>query len=160
VPRSQRYTRNLGRARIEPAPPGKPEARYVRFEHPTEKLGLFRYTEDLRRALDRVERQEVVVLMEWFNDNLEVPSRMVPYRPVGRRAARYRWAETTAICWFRQEATEHVSRARRLAVLVRSVGIPIVERRVTRIPGKLCSEDEFQIAVQAFRDARVTGRRG
>jgi hypothetical protein len=28
----------------------------------------------------------------------------------------------------------------------------IVERRVTRIPGKVCSEDEFQIAVQAYRD--------
>jgi hypothetical protein len=32
-------------------------------------------------------------------------------------------------------------------------GIPIIERSVKRIPGKICSEDEHQIAVEAFRDA-------
>ena len=91
--------------------------------------------------------------MEWFNEHLDAPSRMVPFRPVGRRAHRYRWTETTAICWFREEASEHVTRARRVAAIVRSAGIPIVERCVTRVPGKLCSEDDVQIAVQAYRDA-------
>src|SRR5271170_4641913 len=52
------------------------------------------------------------------------PSRMVPFRKAGPRAHRYRWAETTAICWFRDEATEHVVRARRVAELVRAAGIP------------------------------------
>lgn len=94
--------------------------------------------------------------MEWFEEHLEAPSRMVPFRPVGRRAyryRRYRWMETTAICWFRDEAAEHVVRARRVAAIVRSAGIPIVERCRTRIPGKLCSEDDVQIAVQPYRDA-------
>lgn len=80
---------------------------------------------------------------------------MVPFREAGPRAHRYRWAETTAICWFREEATEHVVRARRVAELVRGAGIPMVERSVDRIPGKVCSEDDAQIAVQAFRDART-----
>ena len=52
-------------------------------------------------------------------------------------------------------------RAGRVAELVRAAGIPIVERAVTRMPGKLCSEDEFQIAVEAYRDnRRQPGRSG
>ena len=90
--------------------------------------------------------------MAWFSDQMKAPSRMAPFRPVGRRAHRYRWKETTAICWFREEASEHLLRARRVAAIVRSAGIPIVERSVKRIPGKICSEDAFQIAVEPYRD--------
>jgi hypothetical protein len=103
--------------------------------------------------LPAVPRAELKTLMAWFNVHVEAPSRMIPFRPVGR-AHRYKWTETTAICWFRVEAQEHVTRARRLAAIVRSAGIPIVERAITRIPGKLCSEDDFQIAVESYRDAR------
>jgi hypothetical protein len=45
----------------------------------------------------------------------------------------------TLIEWFREEASEHLTRARPVAELVRDARIPIVERYVTRIPGKLCS---------------------
>jgi hypothetical protein len=40
-----------------------------------------------------------------------------------------------------------------VAAIVRTAGIPIIERSVSRLPGKLCSEDDVQIAVQAYRDA-------
>jgi len=42
---------------------------------------------------------------------------------------------------------------RRLAYLVRGAGIPIVERRTTRVPGKARWEDRDQVAVITFRDA-------
>jgi hypothetical protein len=130
----------------------RPDARYIRFEHSTERFGVFSYLSDARKELRKEARAELSTLMEWFNEHLDAPSRMVPFRPVGRRAHRYRWAETTAICWFREEASEHVTRARRVAAIVRSAGIPIVERCVKRIPGRLCSEDDYQIAVEAYRD--------
>jgi hypothetical protein len=138
---------------VAPLPVRSPDARYVRFEHSSERFGVFSYLSDARKQLDEELRVELRALMDWFNEHLEAPSRMVPFRPVGKRAHRYRWAETTAICWFREEAAEHITRARRVAEIVRSAGIPIIERSVKRIPGKICSEDEFQIAVEAFRDA-------
>jgi hypothetical protein len=153
VPRSKRFTRNLGRLQVEPLPVRRPDARYIRFEHPSERFGVFSYVSDARKEVGREDRAELKVLMDWFNEHLDAPYRMVPFRPVGRRAHRFRWTETTAICWFREEAFEHLLRARRLAAIVRSAGIPIVERSVTRIPGKLCSEDAVQIAVEAYRDA-------
>lgn len=39
----------------------------------------------------------------------------------------------------------------RAAGLMRAAGIPIVERCVRRLPGKLCSEDAYQIAVEPYR---------
>ncbi len=156
MPRSKRYTRNLGRREVEPLPTRRPDAKYIRFEHSSERFGVFSYVGDVRKEVGEEERAELRALMDWFNEHLEAPSRMVPFRPpfrpVGRRAHHYRWTETTAICWFREEASEHVVRARRVAEIVRSAGIPIIERCVGRIPGKLCSEDEFQIAVEVYRD--------
>jgi hypothetical protein len=153
VPRGKRYTRNLGRPEVEPLPQRRPDAKYIRFEHRSERFGVFSYLSDARKEIDAEAKAELRGLMDWFNEHLDEPSRMVPFRPVGRRAHRYRWAETTAVCWFREEAREHVTKARRVAAIVRSAGIPIIERCVTRIPGKLCSEDAFQIAVEAYRDA-------
>jgi hypothetical protein len=142
----------MGRRDVAPLPHRAPDARYIRFEHPSERFGVFSYVSDARKEIDLEARTELRALMDWFNENLDAPSRMVPFRPVARRAHRYRWAETTAICWFREEAREHVNRARRVAAIVRSAGIPIIERSVKRIPGKICSEDEFQIAVERYRD--------
>jgi hypothetical protein len=152
VPRNKRYTRNLGRRDVEPQPQRRADAKYIRFEHASERFGVFSYVRDARKEVGKEARAELDALIAWFNEHLNAPSRMVPFRPVGRRAHRYRWTETTAICWFREEASEHVIRARRVAAIVCSAGIPIVERSVRRIPGKLCSEDDFQIAVQAYRD--------
>jgi hypothetical protein len=119
-----------------------------------ECLGVFTYVDDAGDALDNAERSELETLMSWFDEHLEKPSRLVPFRQVGTRVHQRRWAEASAICWFREEAIEHLSRARRVAELIGRAGIPIVERSVARIPGKVCSEDRFQIAVEAYRDSR------
>jgi len=54
--------------------------------------------------------------------------------------------------WFREEAVEHIARAQRLAALVRAAGIPIVERRTRRLPGKVRYDDASQVAVIPSRD--------
>jgi hypothetical protein len=55
--------------------------------------------------------------------------------------------------WFRGEATEHLAHARRLAFILRAGGIPVVERRTKRVPGKVRWEDDNQVAVRTCRDA-------
>jgi len=81
-------------------------------------------------------RDEVDDLNEWFCDRLRAPDMAQVER-----------------CWFKAEAYEHIVRARRLAGLVRLAGIPIVERRTRRIPGKVRYEDDHQVALVTYRDA-------
>ena len=63
VPRRHRYTRNLGRRDLEPLPPRRPGARYVRFEHPTERFGVFSYVSKAQETLDEEVRAELEALM-------------------------------------------------------------------------------------------------
>jgi hypothetical protein len=88
---------------------------YIRWEHPTDRFGVCTYVDDVCKEVGKEANAELSALMDWFNENLESPARMVPFRRVERRAKGYRWVETTAICWFREEASEHVRRARLLA---------------------------------------------
>ena len=102
MPRRKRFTRNLGRPTVEPLAPRRPDARYVRLEHPTEHFGLFSYVGEARRALDEEGRTELEALMSWFNEHLEEPSRMVPFRDVGKRAHTVAAGRRPPrICWFR-----------------------------------------------------------
>ncbi len=58
---------------------------------------------------------------------------------------------------FKAEANLFILQARRLAILVRAAGIPIVERLTRRIPGKVRWEDRDQVAVLTYRDtARIS----
>ena len=91
-------------------------------------------------------------LMASFEEHLDQPARMVPFRDVGTRRARRRKREAMARCWFREDADEHVARARELVSLLSRASVPMVERRSDRVPGKLCAEDRVQIAVVGYRD--------
>jgi hypothetical protein len=82
-------------------------------------------------------------LLEWFNRHLPVPLRF--RRPAGRQAHRH------AICWFRNEAVEHVGKVRELAALLEQHGVPTRKLR-TRRPGYVVYEDRFQVAAVPFRD--------
>ena len=63
-------------------------------------------------------------------------------------------------CWFRAEAVAHIEKARRLAALLVAAGIPIVERRTRRVPGKIRWEDPQQVAVFTYYDTpRAPGAR-
>ena len=52
----------------------------------------------------------------------------------------------------RTTKTGRLGQARRLTELVRQAGIPIVERRTNRVPGKIKWEDPDQVAVITYRD--------
>lgn len=155
--RRARFTRNLGRE--VPAPkPRRDLLRYVRFEHATERVqgvafGPFSYVADARELLRGDDLAELNGVMTWFCDHLEEPGRMVPFRDVGEKRARRRKHESLALCWFREDATEHIAKARLLVEVLARADIPFVERWSDRLPGKLCAEDHVQVAVVPFHDS-------
>lgn len=96
--------------------------------------GVFCYLPDAREARPDLTRA-IDDLYDWFNLYLNIPSKLNLER-----------------CWFRAEATRYVSQGRRLAELVRAADIPIVERRIRRIPGVVRFQDRDQVAVLTYRD--------
>lgn len=133
--RRKRYTRNLGRVLGSPLPV-RGTVEWIRFEHEREPFGVFSYLDDAQKNLGTGLRAEVDDLCEWFEEHLDVPDHFLRER-----------------FWFKAEAREYVDRAKRLAQLVRRAGIPMVERRTHRIPGKVRWQDEHQVAVLTYRDA-------
>jgi len=142
VSRRKHYTRNLGRT--VPAPlSARTTVEWIRYEHEHEPYGVFSYLKDAAAVLPAAEHAELTALRDWFNQHLGAPE-----------------AATEERFWFRAEAGEHATKARRMAELVRQAGFPIVERRTRRIPGKVRWEDHHQVAVITYRDApRPTRRR-
>ena len=133
--RRKRYTRNLGRKMKAPLQV-RTTAEWVRFEHEREPYGVFAYLSDARKGLGSGLRAEVDAICDWFNDNLDAPD-----------------VATLERFWFKAEAREYIERAKRLAKLVRRTGIPIVERRTSRVPVKVRWQDDHQVAVFTYRDA-------
>ncbi len=80
-----------------------------------------------------------------------------PFRDVGEKRARRRKHEGLAVCWFREDAIEHIAKARLLVEMLARADIPFVERWSDRLPGKLCAEDDVQVAVVPFRDLAREG---
>lgn len=132
--RRKRFTRNLGRKLKSPLP-ARTTVEWIRFEHRDVPYGIFSYLGDARDFAIRTARDEIDTLSDWFNEHLRVPKGLTIER-----------------CWFRAEAEPYVRNARRLATLLWNAGIPIVERRTKRIPGKVKYEDEHQVVVFTFRD--------
>ncbi|HUQ08511.1 MAG TPA: hypothetical protein VM261_38735 [Kofleriaceae bacterium] len=132
--RRKRYTRNLGR--ILPTPlPVRATTEWVRFEHEAEPWGVFSYLDHAKRAKPELSR-EINVELEWFNRMLDAPDH-------GIDLERF---------WFKAEAWWYIHHARELTTLVRRAGIPIVERRIARLPGIVRWQDRDQVAVVTFRD--------
>jgi hypothetical protein len=135
--RRKRYTRNLGRPATSPLP-ARETIEWVRFEHEREPYGLFSYGSDAREVLGSEQFAELESLIAWFGDHLDAPELD---------------DDADDRFWFRAEAHEHVTRARRIAELLVVAGIPIVERRTLRVPGKVRWEDSHQVCVLTYRDA-------
>jgi hypothetical protein len=123
--RRKRYTRNLGRELSSPLPV-RATIEWVRFEHEHEPYGVFSCIPDTDRALLAKARTELDALRAWFREHLGAPDEATMER-----------------FWFRAEAADHIEKARRLAELVREAGIPIVERRTRRVPGKVSARRAF-----------------
>ncbi len=132
--RRKKFTRNLGRELPSPLP-NRITAEWVRFEHETEPYGAFSYIRDAEALLTAEGRKELHALRAWFNEHLNAPDEVTKER-----------------FWFCAEASQYVEKARQLSEVLRSVGIPVVERRTNRVPGKVTWNDANQVAVVTYRD--------
>jgi RNA polymerase-binding transcription factor DksA len=132
--RRKRFTRNLGRKLSAPLP-RRTTTEWVRFEHANEPYGLFSYLEDAFELLNDADRKSLLALRDWFNEHLDAPDKLSEGR-----------------FWFCAEAEDHIAQARRLAEVVKSAGIPIEERRTSRVPGAIRWHDRDQVAVLTYRD--------
>jgi len=118
--------------------------RFVRFvlttRHPESGVeeGLFRAAYHLRDS-SRVEEEDRRLLTEelaWFGENLVTPDRFNRSKSKGfyRRTTR-------GIAWFKDSATECLSRMHRMRVILEKYGHPVMMLTETRI-GYVVYEDE------------------
>ena len=94
-------------------------------------------SKDDERLLDEVE--------QWFEKNLPVPKRLALSSKPRRKAQ--------AISWFRDTATEHITRMREFQTLLESYGI-LVDMLRDRRPAYVVYEDEHQVVAYPFSETR------
>ena len=90
------------------------------------------------------QRAELARELDWFADNLDVPH--VLCVSTGHRQHR------NGVCWFRDSAGDHVSRARYVAWLLGENGLPVEELHADH-PGTMIWGDRHQVV--ALRDRRA-----
>lgn len=89
--------------------------------------------------------EELNELRAWFNKNLEKPTSF------GRDKLRL------GICWFKTDATEHISRNWEMVHILERNGIYVKKIRTDR-PGYMIYEDQWQLVAEAFRKGTMTRR--
>lgn len=78
-------------------------------------------------------------------ENLKRPTRFT-----ASKAPFYR-KKNRAICWFKDSATEHLTRIRELVRVLEGHGVPVRTVKAKRV-GYVVYEDQYQIVAQPFAD--------
>jgi hypothetical protein len=129
--------------------PMRPELiRFVtRGRHPPygHRTGVFATAYELSRNphVGAGARQELRALLDWFEANLAIPTRLA--------VSRHPRATESAISWVRGSADEHLWRLRQLVALVSESGIAVEELRTAR-PGYVVYQDDHQVVALPFAD--------
>ena len=93
--------------------------------------------------MGKEEAERLQSLYAWFKSNLPVPTRFslssTPH------------AKAQALSWFRDSATEHISRMRGYHHLLEAYGISVAMLRTNR-PGYIVYEDEHRVVAYTFAD--------
>ena len=114
------------------------------------ELGIFHALGHLRddgKLLPyEVEQHELV--REWFNQNLEKPTRFTT-----AKAPFYR-KQNKAISWFKDSAIEHLSRIRALVAILENHGVSVRMLKTDRV-GYIVYEDQYQIVAEPFRGEQL-----
>jgi len=112
------------------------------------EVGVFQAAYRLRREghLPSYEESRLTELLDWFNANLEKPTRLTTSKPP------YYRKRNRAICWLKDTAAEHILQLREIVSILDRHDIH-TEMIQTDRPGYVVYEDEFQIAAEPFSDA-------
>jgi hypothetical protein len=124
---------------------------YLRFvvaeldEDSAKELGVFHAVLNLREEgkLQRHEEELHDVTRQWFNENLEKPTRFTASKPPFYRKP------NKAISWFKDTARDHISHVRDLVAILQNRGISVRMLKTDRV-GYVVYEDEFQIVAEPF----------
>ena len=95
------------------------------------------------QAVTGSDADELKEVRAWFNENLQKPTSF------GRDKLRL------GICWFKTDATEHISRIWQLVQILERHGIYIKKVRTDK-PGYVIYEDEWQLVAEPFRKGTMS----
>jgi hypothetical protein len=126
---------------------------YLRFaiaaidEDSHRQLGIFHAAGNLRDSgkLYEHEANSLYELREWFNENLEKPTRFTASKPPFYRK------QPKAIAWFKDTAVLHIEKIREMAGILENHGIVVDVFKAERV-GYVVYEDEYQIVAEPFSD--------
>ncbi len=113
------------------------------------ECGFFQATSGIRHGRWQIQtwlRAEIRRSLDWFEDNLEAPARFDP--STRKRRGHY------GVCWFRPEATRHLTQAHHMAWLLNEAEIPVRMVRATN-PGEIVWRDEHQVVAIKNRSGPV-----
>ena len=110
------------------------------------ELGVFHAVRNLREEgkLYRYEEEQHDLIRQWFNENLEKPTRFTASKPPFYRKP------NKAVSWFKDSANEHLNYVRELVAILQNHGV-IVQLLKTERVGYVVYEDEYQIVAEPFR---------
>ena len=130
---------------------------FVRFvlttRHPESGVeeGLFRAAYRLRDSarVEAEDRRLLTEVLDWFGKNVVTPDRFNRSKSKGfyRRTTR-------GIAWFRDSATECLSRMHRMRAVLEKYGHPVTMLTETRV-GYVVYEDELQVVAEPFSDTQT-----
>jgi hypothetical protein len=124
---------------------------YLRFvvadidEDSGKELGVFQAVFNLRYdgKLYPHEEEQHDLIREWFNNNLEKPTRFTASKPPFYRR------QPKAISWFKDNAHEHIARVRELVTILQHHGVVVQMLKTDRV-GYVVYEDAYQIVAEPF----------
>lgn len=97
------------------------------------------------RSITGCDAEQLNELETWFGKNLEKPTSF------GRDKLRL------GICWFKTDATEHISRIWEMVQILERNGVYVKKIRTDR-PGYVIYEDEWQLVAEPFRKGTMQRR--
>jgi hypothetical protein len=127
--------------------------KYIRFvvgridEDSHVEQGIF---QEMARAIEHktitgADAEYLNALREWFSDNLEKPTSFG------------RGKHNLGICWFKLDATSHITAIWRMIKILERHGIFIKKIKTDR-PGYIVYEDDWQVVAEPFREGTLPNR--
>ncbi len=115
------------------------------------RSGFFCAAYDLRdlETLDQFSHQRLESLLDWFRQNLEIPTR---FNTTKSKAAFHK--ETRGLSWFKPEASGALAKSYELIWLLEENGYVIETLRTQRV-GYIVYEDDHQIVAEPFSDTPI-----
>lgn len=116
-----------------------------------ERLGIIRSASFYQDEGDisPQDEEELDELFGWFADFLIVPNRFS--RSSKKRHSCYDRSTQKALSWFKDSAHLHIKKARDIAEILKRNNIQ-TEMFITKTPGYVVYDDEYQVAAVPFSD--------